>query len=144
MKKITLVGADEGAFDYNRSIDSIESVKRDVEIMLHVEMVFREGVDVVTFQVFTRYVSDKLRLLDYSVTLGFRVENWSNEVMDKSNADVLAMDEVRRMLSIAVGFLRGSLSLQTRTTPFKGAFLPLVNIDNLKKNVNVNRLKDSF
>lgn len=140
MKKLFLIGADEGSFDYNRNFDHSKVEKREVEIRLQVEMVFKKGVDIVTFRIFVRYSLGKEQLLDYNTTLGFKVIGWSEYVEPMKDEEILNTAEVHRMLAVSVGFLRGSLSLQERSTPFKGAFLPLIDIEALKKNVIINRL----
>lgn len=144
MKEIRLVGTDEGSFDYNRNLD-FEIIKdKKIEIQLHAEMVFKEGVDRVLFQIQVRYILGKEQLISYSVFLWFIVREWSDYVKGMSDRDVLALEETYSMLDITVGFLRGSLSLQERSTPFKGAFLPIVDINSLMKEVKVNRLKDKM
>lgn len=92
--------------------------------------------------VFTRYLLYKDQLINYSVSLNFKVDQWVDYIRDKKDEDLLHSEELHRMLAISVGFLRGSLSLQLRTTPLKGAFLPLIDIDALIKNVNINRVKE--
>ena len=140
MKNITLVRTDEGSFDYNRNAD-FQSIKdKKLQLMLHVEMGFSDDMDIVTMVVYTRYMLDKEQLLNYKVSLSFKVEQWSDYVREMNDDSIRSLEEVHRMLGIAVGFLRGSLSLQERTTPLKGAFLPLVNIEGLSKKINIIRL----
>lgn len=140
MKKITLIGTDEGLFDYNRNVnfDSIKNV--EIQLQLHAEMVFKEDVDTVMMMVLTRYLQGKEQLISYGVSLHFSVAQWAEYVKDMKDDDILATEEVHRMLGIAIGYLRGSLSLQLRSTSLKGAFLPLVNIESLSKQVKINRL----
>lgn len=143
MKKILLVGTNEGSFDYNRNLKFDQIKNSQIEVQLHADMVFREGIDKVLIQISIRYLLEKEQILNYSISLLFKVQDWDVYFKEMSNNDLLASDETHRMLSVAVGFLRGSLSLQERSTPFKGAFLPLIDIDALSKEVSVNRLKES-
>lgn len=141
MKKIILVGTNEGSFDYNRHVDFASIKNVELQLQLHAEMVFKEDIDTIMMVVFTRYLHGKEQLMNYSVSLTFKVGHWSEYVEGMGDKDILGTEEVHRMLGITVGFLRGSLSLQLRSTTLNGAFLPLVNIEELCKDVNVNRLK---
>lgn len=142
MKKIILVGTDEGSFDYNRNLEFGKIKDEEIGIELHSEMVFKPGLDKILIRIGVRYMLKKEQILIYSVALWFKVENWDAYTNGMSDEAILATDESMRMLAVTVGFLRGSLSLQERTTPFKGAFLPLINIKDLAKEVVINRLKD--
>lgn len=143
MMKIILVGTNEGSFDYNRNLD-FQSIKdEEIQIQLHPEMLFLEGNDIVSVMLFTRFLLKKEEILKYSVTLHFKVENWTEFVKEKTDNEVRSTEEIHRMLGIIVGFLRGSLSLQERTTPLKGAFLPLVDIQRLSMDMNINRKSES-
>lgn len=143
MKKMRLIGSDEGSFDYNRNVEFSSIAKKEVEIQLHAEFSCMEDVNVVSVSLFTRYLLEKEQLLNYSISLIFEIDDWASFVKENKDEDILDSEEVHRILAISVGFLRGSLSLQLKTTPLKGAFLPLINIDGLKKNMNINRLKQS-
>lgn len=142
MKKIVLIGTDEGSFDYNRNVDFQAIKDKELQLQLHAEFVCSEIRDTVMMMVFTRYLLNKDQLINYSISLNFKVDQWVDYIRDKKDEDLLHSEELHRMLAISVGFLRGSLSLQLRTTPLKGAFLPLIDIDALCKNVNINRVKE--
>lgn len=141
MKKIVLTATDEGSFDYNRNVDFSGIKNVELQLQVHVEMVFKDDSENVMIVVYTRYLREKEQLINYSVSLNFKVDQWPEYVKDLKDVDVLETEEVHRMLGIAVGYLRGSLALQLRSTSLKGAFLPLIDIDSLSKKVNVNRLK---
>lgn len=140
MKKIVLVGTDEGSFDYNRNADFPSIKNQEIQLQLHVEMIHKEDSDRIIMMVFTRYLLNKEQLLNYSISLNFKVDQWPEYIKGMNDVQIQSLEEVHRMLGISVGFLRGSLSLQERTTPLRGAFLPLINIDDLSKNINITRL----
>ena len=141
MKRMRLIGSDEGSFDYNRNVEFSSIAKREVSIQLHAELTCMENENIVSVSLFTRYLLEKDQLLNYRVSLMFEIEGWASFINEHKDEDILESDEVYRILAISVGFLRGSLSLQQKTTPLRGAFLPLINIEGLKKNANINRLK---
>ena len=69
MKKIVLVGTDEGSFDYNRNIDFPSIKNQEIQLQLHVEMVYKEDSDRIIMMVFTRYLLKKEQLLNYKISL---------------------------------------------------------------------------
>lgn len=140
MKKIVLVGTDEGSFDYNRNVDFQSIRSKEIQLQLHVDMVHKDDSDRIIMVVYTRYLLNKEQLLNYNISLNFKVEQWPEYIKGMNDAQIQSLEEVHRMLGISVGFLRGSLSLQERTTPLRGAFLPLINIEDLSKNINITRL----
>ncbi len=142
MKKIRIIGTDEGSFDYNRNLNFEQIKNKPLEIQLHVEMIFKEGFDKVLFRSYVRYLLEKDQVMKYDVSLWFLVQNWDEYIKDMKDDDIHNLDETYRMLAVTIGFLRGSLSLQERSTPFKGAFLPLLDIEALMKEVIVKRLTD--
>lgn len=143
MNKIILVGTNEGSFDYNRNIVFADIKDKEIEIQLHTDIVFKAGTDNVLLRMFVRYMQNKEQIISYDVSLGFKVIDWQILIKDMKDEDILKTEEVLRMIVVTIGFLRGSLSLQERTTPFKKAFLPLIDdINALIKDVSIYRLKE--
>lgn len=134
MNGIIFIGAVEGSLNYNRTIDyKSESFKKDIQIGVRAELLLDVNTDMVGLRFYLRIKSknNEISILDYHVTLTFKVENWQKDFTSLSKEKLLKKDEVKKMLEITIGFMRGSLFVQEKNTPLEGLNLPIIIVDEL-------------
>lgn len=134
MNNIIFIGAVEGSLNYNRTIDyKSENFKKDIQIGVRAELLLDVNTDMVGLRFYLRIKSknNEVNILDYHVTLTFKVENWQKDFTNLSKEKLLEKDEVKKMLEITIGFMRGSLFVQEKNTPLEGLNLPIIIVDEL-------------
>lgn len=134
MNGIIFIGAVEGSLNYNRTIDyKSENFKKDIQIGVRAELLLDVNTDMVGLRFYLRIKSknNEISILDYHVTLTFKVENWQKDFTPLSKKKLLEKDEVKKMLEITIGFMRGSLFVQEKNTPLEGLNLPIIVVDEL-------------
>lgn len=134
MNNIIFIGAVDGSLNYNRTIDyKSENFKKDIQIGVRAELLLDVNTDMVGLRFYLRIKSknNKVNILDYHVTLTFKVENWQKDFTNLSKEELLEKDEVKKMLEITIGFMRGSLFVQEKNTPLEGLNLPIIIVDEL-------------
>ena len=134
MNNIIFIGAVEGSLNYNRTIDyKSENFKKDIQIGVRAELLLDVNTDMVGLRFYLRIKSknNEVNILDYHVTLTFKVENWQKDFTNLSKEKLLEKDEVKKMLEIAIGVMRGSLFVQEKNTPLEGLNLPIIIVDEL-------------
>lgn len=134
MNNIIFIGAVDGSLNYNRTIDyKSENFKKDIQIGVRAELLLDVNTDMVGLRFYLRIKSnnDEVNILDYHVTLTFKVKNWQKDFTNLSKEELLEKDEVKKMLEITIGFMRGSLFVQEKNTPLEGLNLPIIIVDEL-------------
>ena len=135
---VVFLGAVEGSFSYNRSIDyKSAEIKKKVVLKLRSELLYAVDSDIVGMQFYLLGKHEEEQFLSYNVMLTFRVDGWRELVSGLKEEDLLQEDTVKLMLEITVGFMRGSLFIQEKNTPLEGWNLPILPIQNLLSKIHV-------
>lgn len=139
MDKIIFINAIESPFTYNRTID-IQSteIKKDLSLGVRSELFYAKGLDIVQVKFYLIIKSKEDQVLSYDVTLAFKIDSWGQKVESLTPQEVAKEEEVKYMLDIAVGFMRGALYVYEKNTPIQGLNLPILSLDELLKNIRVN------
>lgn len=134
MNNIIFIGAVEGPLNYNRTIDyKSVNFKKDTQIGVRTELLLDVDTDMVGVRFYIRIKSkdNKVNILDYHVTLTFKVDNWQKDFTNLPDKELREKDEVKKMLEITIGFMRGSLFVQEKNTLLEGLNLPIIIVDEL-------------
>lgn len=134
MNNIIFIGAVEGSLIYNRTIDyKSVNFKKDIQIGVRTELLRDVDTDMVGVRFYIRIKSkdNKVNILDYHVTLTFKVDNWQKDFTNLPDKELREKDEVKKMLEITIGFMRGSLFVQEKNTLLEGLNLPIIIVDEL-------------
>lgn len=134
MNNIIFIGAVEGSLNYNRTIDyKSVNFKKDTQIGVRTELLRDIDTDMVGVRFYIRIKSkdNKVNILDYHVTLTFKVDNWQKDFTNLPDKELREKDEVKKMLEITIGFMRGSLFVQEKNTLLEGLNLPIIIVDEL-------------
>jgi hypothetical protein len=134
MNNIIFIGAVEGSLNYNRTIDyKSVNFKKDTQIGVRTELLRDVDTDMVGVRFYIRIKSkdNKVNILDYHVTLTFKVDNWQKDFTNLPDKELREKDEVKKMLEITIGFMRGSLFVQEKNTLLEGLNLPIIIVDEL-------------
>jgi hypothetical protein len=59
------------------------------------------------------------------------VDNWQKDFTNLPDKELREKDEVKKMLEITIGFMRGSLFVQEKNTLLEGLNLPIIIVDEL-------------
>ena len=134
MNNIIFIGAVEGSLNYNRTIDyKSVNFKKDTQIGVRTELLLDVDTDMVGVRFYIRIKSkdNKVNILDYHVTLTFKVDNWLKDFTNFPDKELREKVEVKKMLEITIGFMRGSLFVQEKNTLLEGLNLPIIIVDEL-------------
>lgn len=139
MEKIIFINAIESPFTYNRTIDiQSNEIKKDLSLGVRSELFYAKGLDIVQVKFYLIIKSKEDQVLSYDVTLAFKIDGWGQKVESLSPEEVAKEEEVKYMLDIAVGFMRGALYVYEKNTPIQGLNLPILSLDELLKNIRIN------
>lgn len=140
MAKIIFLGAVDSPFSYNRSLEySSDEVKKNINFGVRTEFVCLTdvaGLVFVKFYLLVKY-GDKEKILDYNVSLSFRVED--KNICGLSDAELRADADVKKMVEIAIGFMRGTLFFQEKNTPIEGLNLPILSVREILPNMKIQK-----
>ena len=139
MEKIIFINAIESPFTYNRTVDiQSNEIKKDLSLGVRSELFYAKGLDIVQVKFYLIIKSKEDQVLSYDVTLAFKIDGWGQKVESLSPEEVAKEEEVKYMLDIAVGFMRGALYVYEKNTPIQGLNLPILSLDELHKNIRIN------
>lgn len=139
MEKIIFINATESPFTYNRTVDiQSNEIKKDLSLGVRSELFYAKGLDIVQVKFYLIIKSKEDQVLSYDVTLAFKIDGWGKKVESLSPEEVAKEEEVKYMLDIAVGFMRGALYVYEKNTPIQGLNLPILSLDELLKNIRIN------
>ena len=79
--------------------------------------------------------------LRYSVIVTYFVEGWTADMHKASEDSIKDKEEVRKMLDVTVGFLRGSMFVHTKNSPLDGLTVPIISMDELQKKLKIENVK---
>lgn len=147
MDKIKFLSAIESDFKYDRTIDFKEAVKqKKMEFSVGATLLLTDAQNIVGVHFAIKMSYNKKDALSYSVILTFHVEGWSSEINpNEENKDAIrSMEVVSEMLDITVGFLRGSMYVQTKNSPLEGFTVPIISIKKLQENLEVKKNKHTL
>lgn len=138
MEKIIFINAIESPFTYNRTVDiQSNEIKKDLSLGVRSELFYAKGLDIVQVKFYLIIKSKEDQVLSYDVTLAFKIDGWGQKVESLSPEEVAKEEEVKYMLDIAVGFMRGALYVYEKNTPIQGLNLPILSLDELLKNIRI-------
>lgn len=138
-ENIIFLGAVDNSFNYNRTIDyQSKEVKQNIKIGVHTELLFGPtDTNIVGIRFFLLMKHKEEIILNYDVTLTFKVDGWKNKISKLNKEELLRSKEIEQMVEITVGFMRGSLFVQEKNTPLERMNLPILSIPNLLSNIQV-------
>lgn len=142
MGKIKFLNALEGDLRYDRTLDFKEALKnKELELGVSATLLLSSTKDIVgvLFAMGMKY--EGAEVLRYSVIVTFLVEGWTADMHEVSEDSIKENSEVREMLDVTVGFLRGSMFIHTKDSPLEGLTVPLISIKELQQNVKVKNVK---
>ena len=120
MKDITFIKATEGPFNYNRSLDyNSPDFKKDIKIGIRTEL----------------YEKTKDLIFSYNVNAFYEVKEWKKILNEQTSENIKNLEEVEKMLEITIGYVRGSLAVQTKNTPIANLYLPILPIKDIQNNI---------
>lgn len=106
-----------------------------VNVDLNVRVVPNIEKSIVSLVVSCSYLAQigflRYRILVSSVVANFGVENLSKIVIPKGDENVIPSDIMMTMLGVAVGALRGVVSVRTQGTKLRNSPLPLIDLKTL-------------
>ena len=65
----------------------------------------------------------------------YEVKEWRKLLEEKTPEYIKKMEEVEKLLEITIGYVRGSLSVQTKNTPVENLYLPILPIKDVQNNL---------
>lgn len=138
MANIIFLGAAESPFNYNRTIDyQSEDIKKNIEVGVRTELLGAVGINIVGIRFYLMMKSKEQQILNYNVTLTFNIEGWKDKISKWDKKEILQTEELKKMVEITIGFMRGSLFVQEKNTPLEGLNLPILSIPDLLSNIQM-------
>lgn len=142
MDKIKFLNALESDLKYDRTLDFKKALKnKELELGVGATLLQPKAEDIVgmLFTMDMKYKGENA--LRYSVIVTYFVEGWTADMHEAGEDSIKEKEEVRKMLDVTVGFLRGSMFVHTKDSPLDGLTVPLISIDELQKNLKIENVK---
>ena len=121
MDKIKFLNALESDLKYDRTLDFKKALKnKELELGVGATLLQPKEKDIVgmLFTMDMKYKGEDA--LRYSVIVTYFVEGWTADMHKASEDSIKDKEEVRKMLDVTVGFLRGSMFVHTKDSPLDG------------------------
>lgn len=132
MKTINFIDARDDRFKYDDKQAQNASLDK-LQLIMECSLLVNPQFDFTSTHILMTIKSNNNRVLDYSVLLTYKIDGWGNFVSNASSEEIKATPEVRRMIEISVGFVRGALYIREKGTPVENFNLPIIDIDGLIK-----------
>ena len=117
MDKIKFLNALESDLKYDRTLDFKKALKnKELELGVGATLLQPKEKDIVgmLFTMDMKYKGEDA--LRYSVIVTYFVEGWTADMHKASEDSIKDKEEVRKMLDVTVGFLRGSMFVHTKNS----------------------------
>ena len=132
MKTINFIDARDDRFKYDDKQAQNASLDK-LQLIMECSLLVNPQFDFTSTHILMTIKSNNNRVLDYSVLLTYKIDGWGNFVSNASSEEIKATPEVRRMIEISVGFVRGALYIREKGTTVENFNLPIIDIDGLIK-----------
>ena len=142
MDKIKFLNALESDLKYDRTLDFKKALKnKELELGVGATLLQPKEKDIVgmLFTMDMKYKGEDA--LRYSVIVTYFVEGWTADMHKASEDSIKDKEEVRKMLDVTVGFLRGSMFVHTKNSPLYGLTVPIISMDELQKKLKIENVK---
>lgn len=142
MDKIKFLNALESDLKYDRTLDFKKALKnKELELGVGATLLQPKEKDIVgmLFTMDMKYKGEDA--LRYSVIVTYFVEGWTADMHKASEDSIKDKEEVRKMLDVTVGFLRGSMFVHTKDSPLDGFTVPIISMDELQKKLKIENVK---
>lgn len=142
MDKIKFLNALESDLKYDRTLDFKKALKnKELELGVGATLLQPKEKDIVgmLFTMDMKYKGEDA--LRYSVIVTYFVEGWTADMHKASEDSIKDKEEVRKMLDVTVGFLRGSMFVYTKDSPLDGLTVPIISMDELQKKLKIENVK---
>ena len=142
MDKIKFLNALESDLKYDRTLDFKKALKnKELELGVGATLLQPKEKDIVgmLFTMDMKYKGEDA--LRYSVIVTYFVEGWTADMHKASEDSIKDKEEVRKMLDVTVGFLRGSMFVNTKNSPLDGLTVPIISMDELQKKLKIENVK---
>lgn len=141
MDKIIFVDALEGELEFDRTVDFKKAMQqKQIGLGVGATMLLSDAKDVIGMLFSVNMSYHKETVLRYSVILTFQLKGWSEEIDESDLKKIKQMDEVKKMLEITIGFLRGSMYVHTKNSPLEGLTVPVLDLQELVKNLKLKKV----
>lgn len=141
MDKIIFVDALEGELEFDRTVDFKKAMQqKQIGLSVGATMLLSDAKDVIGMLFSVNMSFYKETVLHYSVILTFQLKGCGEEIDEGDLKKIKQMDEVKKMLEITIGFLRGSMYVHTKNSPLEGLTVPVLDLQELVKNLKLKKI----
>lgn len=136
MKEIAFINARNDSFHYNAKY-ATEAYLMDSQLVIKCRLLVNPDYDFTSTHLTISINNNGNDILNYSVLVTYKIDGWGQFIAKINDKDILGTPEVRQMVNMSVGFVRGALYMCEKGTPVENINLPIVNIDDIVKTVKV-------
>lgn len=138
MKAIYFVNARDDRFKYDAEHAKNASLDK-LQLIMECKLLVNPNFDFISTYIIMAIKSNNNRVLDYAVLLTYRIDGWGKFASQAGLEKIKETPEVRRMIELSVGFVRGALYTKEKGTPVENYNLPIIDIDGLVNRIDVIR-----
>lgn len=132
MKSIYFVNARDDRFKYDAKHAQNASLDK-LQLIMECKLLVNPKFDFISTYIIMAIKSNSNRVLDYAVLLTYKIDGWGKFASLASPEEIKETPEVRRLIELSVGFVRGALYTKEKGTPVENYNLPIIDIDGLVK-----------
>lgn len=131
----------EGKYFYNTNYNYTDEVKKDLQLSLEPELIYKEGSDVSYIRLIVVCRHNDTILMSYDMSLGFLVKDWSTRYLTKQEDELRKSDALLAMSDVFTGFFRGALAVRSKGSALEEIFFPLLSIEEFAGNLSFRKVK---
>lgn len=136
MKAINFVNARNERFRYDTKNVRNASLN-NLQLVMECKLLANPDFDLTSIYIILSINSKGNRILDYSVLLTYKIDGWGNFISKATTEDIKNTSEVRKMIEISTGFIRGALYAKEKNTPVENYNMPIIDIESLIKRTEI-------
>lgn len=136
---ITLVHVNEISSTLNLDEKLSQELKSKMKIAFLFVLQHQEGNPAFALHSVIRVLLEDKTLLEGGATLVMESKTWNN--MNHDEEYVRNSDFATRLIAYALPFVNGVLYVKTKNTPMDGMFLPMINPEELRNTLRVEKVE---
>lgn len=140
--ELNIIEFKEGKFFFNKNIQYSEEVRKNIDIELRPELIYKQGSDVAFIRLVCIYKNGHAIVMSYDMSLGFLIKDWSTSIVQMSEQELRSHRVLSVMTDILIGFFRGALAVHAKGSELENAFFPFVNTDEFVSNIHLRLAED--
>lgn len=139
MAEIRILQFQEQELKINNELEDYR--KKPIQIGVAPIVLYTGEDDTFAIRLLIVYKFNEQIIMEYAILMVFKTDGWKERLSKYSKDDIKEDHDVQHGIKLALGGARGALALRTVNTKMAGAILPDLPIEDVLKNVTIQKVK---